>query len=74
MPQSLAKNTIHLVFSTKNRHPFITDEVRSELQAYLATIFKNLKSPAIIINSVEDHNSPFYTYLTFLLAGLTAFL
>lgn len=55
MPQSLSKNTLHLVFSTKNRHPFISDEVRPELHAYIATVLKNLKSPAITINSVDDH-------------------
>ncbi len=28
MPQSLAKNTIHLIFSTKNRHPWLTEAIR----------------------------------------------
>jgi putative transposase len=55
MPQSLSKNTIHLVYSTKNRYPFITDTIRTELHAYIATVLKTIKSPALIINSVDDH-------------------
>lgn len=55
MSQSLANNLIHLVFSTKNREPLLVDAVRPALHAYLATVFKNLKSPVLILNSVEDH-------------------
>lgn len=55
MPQSLANNLIHLVFSTKDREPCLTDAVRPDLHAYLATVFKNLKCPVLILNSVEDH-------------------
>jgi putative transposase len=55
MAQSLARIYIHLIFSTKNRERFITDDVRSPLHAYLATVLENLHCPAILINSVEDH-------------------
>lgn len=55
MAQSLAKNLIHLIFSTKNRERLISDAVRPELHAYMATVLKNMESPAILINSVEDH-------------------
>lgn len=55
MPQSLAKNLIHLVFSTKNRERLITDAVRPDLHAYMATVLKNLNCPVIVINSVDDH-------------------
>ena len=55
MPQSLANLHIHLVFSTKDRFPFITDAVRAELHSYMATVLANLGCPATIINSVEDH-------------------
>jgi REP element-mobilizing transposase RayT len=55
MPQSLAKNSLHLVFSTKNRHPFINSEIQPELHSYIATVLKTLISPALIINSMEDH-------------------
>jgi REP element-mobilizing transposase RayT len=57
MPQSLAQIYVHLVFSTKNRKPWLRDDdVRNQLFAYMATIFRdNVDSPARIINGVEDH-------------------
>lgn len=55
MPQSLAKNLIHLVFSTKERRPFLEDAIRQEFHNYAAGILKDLDSPAIIMNSVPDH-------------------
>ena len=55
MPQSLSSILIHLVFSTKNREPFLTPEIDAELYPYMATILKALKSPALIINGTSDH-------------------
>ena len=55
MPQSLAQVLVHLIFSTKNREPFLPDDIRPELHPYMATILKGKESPAILINSREDH-------------------
>jgi REP element-mobilizing transposase RayT len=55
MPQSLSSILIHLVFSTKNRQPFITPAVETELHPYLATIFRNNYSPSLIIDGTPDH-------------------
>ena len=55
MSQSLTQIYIHLVYSTKLRHRWLDSEIRSELFAYKAVILKNRKSPAILINGVEDH-------------------
>src|SRR3954466_839419 len=55
MPQSLAKIYIHLVFSTKNREPLLSDAVRSDLHAYMGGILRDLQSPSIEINSESDH-------------------
>jgi putative transposase len=55
MPQSLANIYIHLIFSTKERFPFLLKEVRPDIHAYMATVLANLHSPAVLINSVEDH-------------------
>ena len=30
MPQSLASLLVHLIYSTKNRHPFLTPEIEPE--------------------------------------------
>jgi putative transposase len=55
VPQSLAQVLVHLIFSTKNREPFLLDEVRPELHPYMATVLKANECPAILMNSVEDH-------------------
>jgi putative transposase len=55
MPQSLSAILIHLVFSTKNREPFITPAIETELHPYLAKIFRELKSPSLTINGASDH-------------------
>ena len=55
MPQSLSPILIHLIFSTKNREPFLTPEIETELYPYMASILKAVKSPALIINGTSDH-------------------
>ncbi len=55
MSQSLAKLWVHLIFSTKGRHPWLRDPVRESLHRSVATVFQNLGCPAIIMNSVTDH-------------------
>jgi putative transposase len=56
MPQSLAQLFLHVVFSTKNRTPWLKDvAIRKELHAYMATVLKAIKCPAVLINGVEDH-------------------
>jgi len=55
MPQSLSSILIHLIFSTKNREPFISEVIEKELHRYMAKIFRELKSPALIIGGTDDH-------------------
>lgn len=55
MSQSLSSILIHLVFSSKNREPFITPAIESELYPYMATIFRELKSPSLAIDGTHDH-------------------
>ena len=55
MPHSLANLYIHLIFSTKERTPYLTPSVRPDLHAYMATVLANLNSPAVLINSMNDH-------------------
>ena len=55
MGQSLSSILIHLVFSTKNREPFITSAVETELHPYMAKIFRELKSPSLAIDGTSDH-------------------
>jgi putative transposase len=55
MSQSLAKNLVHLIYSTKNRAACLNDDVRPKLFAYQAGIFKVLESPAIVLGGEADH-------------------
>ena len=55
MGQSLSQMYIHLTFGTKNRYPFIKEQWKNELHRYMAGILKNNDSPALLINSVDDH-------------------
>jgi putative transposase len=62
MPQSLAKLLVHLIYSTKNREAVLRNDIRDELHRYSAGILKELESPAILINSVEDHVHILYAH------------
>jgi putative transposase len=56
MPQSLSAVYIHLVFSTKERRPFLRDRtVRESLHSYLGGISKQLECAPIITGGMEDH-------------------
>ncbi len=56
MPQSLSAVYIHLVFSTKDRRPFLRKKTtRDALHAYLGGVSKQLECPPIIVGGVEDH-------------------
>ena len=55
MPQSLSAVYIHLVFSTKERRPFLrNDKLRVALHAYMSEVSKQPDCPPIITNGVED--------------------
>ena len=55
MPQSLSSILVHLIFSTKNREPFISEAIEKELHPYMAKIFRELKSPSLTIGGTDDH-------------------
>lgn len=56
MPQSLSNVLVHLVFSTKDRRPFLKNEQhRDDLHRQLGGTSKTLKCPTIIVGGVEDH-------------------
>lgn len=56
MAQSLARLWTHLIFSTKDRFPFLTDKsVRRDMHAYLATMLRKYGCETLIVGGVEDH-------------------
>ena len=46
---------LHVVFSTKERRPFITAELREQLWAYFGGISRNNKMKVVKVGGVEDH-------------------
>jgi len=56
MAQSLSRVWTHLIFSTKNRYPFLTDKVlRAEMHAYLSEMLRNQACETLMVGGVEDH-------------------
>ena len=55
MLQSLAQILVHLVFSTKGREPWLADDIRDELHAYIGGIVENHNGPLLNSGSVADH-------------------
>ena len=56
MPQSLSKVLVHIVFSTKDRKPYLRDlDIRKQMFAQLGGASKTLNCQSIIVGGIEDH-------------------
>lgn len=55
MPQSLSLVIVQVVFTTKERQPFIVPNIRSALHAYLATVARNLHCEYHRVGGMADH-------------------
>lgn len=56
MSQSHVQVYLHIIFSTKNRAPFLKDpEFRERTHAYLAGICQNMEFSPLRVGGVEDH-------------------
>ena len=56
MAQALANILLHTVFSTKHRHPFLSDPlIRKEMHAYLGGTSRNLGSEPLCVGGTADH-------------------
>ena len=56
MPQSLARLLTHIIFSTKNRQPFLIDpSLRAEMHAVLGGLCSDKSCPPIVVGGVADH-------------------
>jgi len=53
--QSLSGLWTHLIFSTKNRFPFLSETtIRTDMHAYLAKMLRDQDCETLIVNGVED--------------------
>jgi putative transposase len=64
MPSTHTNLHFHLVFSTKNREPLISEMIEKDLNGYLGGIVKGQGGVCLAIGGIEDH--------VHLLVGLTA--
>ena len=56
MPQSLAQVYLHLVFSTRDRRPFLQGvAIRDETHHYLGGACNNLDCPVLRVGGTADH-------------------
>lgn len=55
MPQSYVNLIYHIVFSTKDRQPLITESCRDRLHEYIGGIIRGQGGIALAINGMEDH-------------------
>ncbi len=56
MSQSLAQIYLHVVYSTKERRPFLqSDGMLTRMHEYLGGICRDLGCPAVRVGGVEDH-------------------
>jgi putative transposase len=54
MAQSLSRILIQIIFSTKDRFPYLTDsELRKRMHAYIVRVFYEHESPAIEVGGSE---------------------
>jgi len=55
MPHSFTHILIHYIFSTKDRQPFLTDDIRPRIFEYMGGIARKNDIQPQIIGGVEDH-------------------
>ena len=56
MPQSLSSLLIHLIFSTKDRYPFLAqNDLLLRTHAYLGGILRESDCPSLTIGGTADH-------------------
>jgi putative transposase len=55
VPQSLSVVLLHIIFSTKNRLPWLDHDVRPRMHAYLAAICRDLGAEFVHAGGMADH-------------------
>ena len=55
MAQSLSKVIVHIIFSTKERQPWLDSDVRPRMHGYLATICRDLGADIVHVGGFSDH-------------------
>lgn len=62
MAQSLARLWTHLIFSTKERYPFLSDPtIRADMHGYLAKVLRTHDCPTLVVGGCDDHVHALFT-------------
>ncbi|MBZ0137682.1 MAG: IS200/IS605 family transposase [Planctomycetes bacterium] len=55
MSHTYTRQLLHVVFSTKERRPHLTKDVRPRMYGYIRTVSEDLNVAVLALNGVEDH-------------------
>lgn len=55
MPQSFCQLYAHIIFSTKNREPYLGEKIRSQVHAYMAGILRDKGCSSVVVGGTFDH-------------------
>ena len=55
MPQTFSNMLTHVIYSTKDRVPLITPDIKPRLYAYIGGIARELESTLLAAGGIEDH-------------------
>ncbi len=55
MAQTLTRLLVHIIFSTKNRQPWITPEIEAALFAYIGAVCRSQGCSLIAAGAADDH-------------------
>jgi len=55
MSRAFTQNHYHLVFSTKNRHPYIDPELQARLFPFIGGTLRDLRCTMLAIGGMPDH-------------------
>jgi REP element-mobilizing transposase RayT len=55
MPQSLSFVVVHIIFSTKDRRPFLKNDFQSNAHAYLASVARDFGCECFRVGGMSDH-------------------
>ena len=55
MPRTYTNLLYHIVFSTKERYPFIRPEFKERLYEYIGGTIRGLNGISLEIGGIEDH-------------------
>ena len=55
MAHSFTCTFMHIIFSTKERRPLLTPDIRLRLFDYMGGTIRGLKGTSLLVNGVDDH-------------------